>query len=204
MVIGVISGHQTIEIMKTLTLKIKDIQILNDIQKRLSERKSLTEKQQTNLLDFLSQLPQTEALLFEQTSFDEQFEARLWDVGKIDDHLKKWQRLFSNIPGWDYCPYCFFVDADNVKMLHKNIILAAWFAPSMSYNQKNNEGYEVQLKDDGTANFMLPTLEDAEAYPELYNFKGTWKEAYYLLIETLKKGWPMEEFPEELLPLLKK
>jgi hypothetical protein len=60
------------------------------------------------------------------------------------------------------------------------------------------------LKDDGSAKFWFPTFEDAEQYPELFNFRGTWKEAYLLLIETLKNGWPMEEFPDELKLFLKK
>lgn len=193
--------------MQTLTLKIKDIQNLNEIKKSLSDKQPLTEKQQTNLIHFLSQLPQTENLFLEQTSLDEQFDARLWEVGKIDNHLDQWERLFGNLPGWDYCPICAVVDNDNVEMLRKNVIMFAVFAPSYAYNcirSSEERGYEVWLKDDGTAQFHVPTLTDAEAYPELYNFKGTWKEAYYILIETLKKGWPMEEFPEELLPLLKK
>lgn len=83
----------------------------------------------------------------------------------------------------------------------------AWFAPSYAYNSAktaHDPAYEVQLKGDGTASFELPTLQDAQRYPELYNFRGSWKEAYLLLIETLKNGWPMEEFPEELQQFLKK
>jgi len=193
--------------MQTVTLKIKDIQILNDIQKSLSERQPLTEKQQAALSYFLSRLPQTDTLILECTSLDEEFGVQLWEVGKIDDHLEQWKKLFGNLPGWDYCPICVVVDNDNPEMLRKNVLVIAVFAPSYAYNcirSSEERGYEVWLKDDGTAQFHVPTLADAERYPELYNFKGTWKEAYYLLIETLKKGWPMEEFPEELLPLLKK
>jgi len=193
--------------MQTLTLKIKDIDGLNSIQKKLSEQKPLTKKQQDILSVFLAQLPPTNTLLIERTPLDEQFETQAWEMEKFDEYLEQWEKLFGNLPGWDYCPMCYSVDTDNPEMLRKNVIMIAVFAPSYTYNcvrSSDERGYEVWLKDDGTAQFQVPTLADAEKYPELYNFKGTWKEAYYLLIETLKKGWPMEEFPEELLPLLKK
>lgn len=84
--------------------------------------------------------------------------------------------------------------------------MKAVFAPSLAYltDRKASEGYEIRFKGDGTARFWFPTFRDVEAYPELYSFKGSWKEAYLLLIETLKKGWPTEGFPEELRQFLKK
>lgn len=193
--------------MQTLTLKVRNIQVLKQIQKNLSERLPLTERQQNFLSDFLVQLPQANTLLLEKIAIDEPLEMNLWDVGKIETKLDKWVDLLNNLPGWDYCPFSFLVNNDNPDLLKKDVVIVAWFAPSYSYNSIRSEqerAYEIWLKGDGTAIFQLPTLEDAEQYPDLYNFKGTWKEAYYLLIETLKKGWPMEEFPEELLPLLKK
>jgi hypothetical protein len=96
------------------------------------------------------------------------------------------------------------VEEDKV-MLSKNVIVITQFAPSMSRNlDTSKRGFELWFKDDGMALFWLPTLEDAEKYSDLYNFKGSWKEAYMLLLETWKKGWPMEEFPEQLRLLLKK
>ncbi len=189
--------------MKSITLTISDIDQLNSIKKNLSEKRSLTKKQQDILSHFLNQLPSTDTLLAERTPLDKQLEAKLWDMEKIHEHLEYWVNLFGNLPGWDYCPFCTIVDSENIRLLRKNVIAMAFFAPSFSHNaNKKKEGYEVHLRDDSTALFELPTLEDAEAYPELYNFKGTWKEAYLLLIKTLKKGWPIEEFPEELQKFL--
>ena len=191
--------------MKALTLKTKDIQILSEIQKNLSEQQYLTEEQQNFLSNFIANLPSPNFTLIERTPLDELCKVIIWDMEEIQSHLHKWEKLFSNLPGWDYSPLCIFYDGDAVDQLKDGIIMAVVYAPSMSYNiQKGREGYEVHLKDDGTAKFWFPNFEDAEQYPELYNFKGSWKEAYYLLVEILKKGWPMEEFPEELLPLLKK
>lgn len=191
--------------MQKLTLKIRDIHTLNEIQKSLGEQQSLTEKQQNILSDFLIQLKTTNALLIERTPLIDQFEIDLWNMKIVQQHLEQWEGLFSQLPGWDYSPTCIVYDEDAIEQLRKGIIMGVVFAPSMAYNTRRaKEGYEVHLKDDGTATFWFPTFEDAEAYPDLYNFKGSWKEAYLLLIETLKKGWPMEEFPEELKPLLKK
>ncbi|MBW4888462.1 hypothetical protein KXQ82_01995 [Mucilaginibacter sp. HMF5004] len=126
----------------------------------------------------------------------------------INEHIKMllsdWKKLLLSLPGFDFCPTCYIVNDDAKEFLEKNIVMISEFSPTMSFNMKRDSGFELRLKNDGTGDFWFPTFEDAKQYPELYNFKGSWKEAYDLLIETLKKGWPMEEFPEELLPLLKK
>ena len=192
--------------MQKLTLKFSNLVALNAIQKAIAAEQPLDKGQIATLSFFLQQLPTTEELLIEKTPLDEVFEVDLWIYQKVCDHIERWEALFSNIPGYDYAASCHYVRMDNIPLLKERVVLNATFAPTMAYNlnEENFEGYEIHLKDDGTAVFWLPTLEDAQQYPELYNFKGTWKDAYYLLIETLKKGWPMEEFPEELLPLLKK
>lgn len=126
-----------------------------------------------------------------------------WEMSS--ESAMKWQELFSNIPGFDFAGNCYFLDSDSLDLLKMGVVMIAIFAPSLSYNRvASNNGYEVWLKDNGSAKFWFPTFEDAEKHPELYNFKGSWKDAYLLLIETLKKGWPLEEFPEELQKFLKK
>jgi hypothetical protein len=194
--------HQII--MKTITLTISDIGYLNSIQACLYDNRPISANGKVFLAKFLSQLPNIETILLEKPFFNEAFEIKVWHMKAIEVYLEKWIALFDNIPGFDYCPCCLLV-GDAPELLQKKVIMVAPFAPSMSYNlDSSKDGYEILIKDDGTALFHLPTLEDAELFPELYNFKGSWLEAYLLLIETLKKGWPMEEFPEELLPLLKK
>lgn len=193
--------------MKNLTLKISDIQILQDIQRSLFEHHPLTKKQEKKLSFFLSQLPHPDVLITEKVPLYEQFKVKLWDLNEIDKCLDQWRRLFDNLPGWDYCPFSFLVGNDNPDLLNGGVIIVARFAPSYAYNfikSDRERAYEIRLKDDGTALFQLPTFADAKLYHELYNFRGAWKEAYLLLIETLKKGWPMEEFPEELQQFLKK
>ncbi len=190
--------------MKKLTLTIANINILNTIQIKLSKPQPLTKDEQKYLSCFLAQIPSSKELLLNNVPLDAQFEVNPWDSDKLEVDLEKWIKLFNGIPGWDYCPFCRLVSNDDIEMLSKNVIVIVPFAPSMAYNTICQEGYKVLLKDDGSAIFRLPALKDAEQYPELHNFKGTWKEAYLLLIETLKKGWPMEEFPEELQQFLKK
>jgi len=190
--------------MKHLKLSVKNIDRLNLIQTLLSASKPLSAADQIFLAKFLSQLPSTQQLLSEKMHLNAEIGISLLTMLKINKGLENWKQLFTNLPGWDYCPHCFFVNYEVPDLLKKKVIISAWFAPSYSYNRLKDRPCEIWLKDDGTALFQLPTLQDAEQYPELYNFKGTWKEAYYLLIETLKKGWPMEEFPDELKQFLKK
>jgi hypothetical protein len=193
--------------MKQITLTISDFSRLEYLQLRLADNKSISTIDKIFLADFLLQLPSTNKLLLEKTPFDENLQVSLWDTSQIETGLENWRQLFERIPGWDYCPCCFLVDNENLALLRQNVVMFAWFAPSYVYNSTrttHDPAYEIRLKGDGSASFELPTLKDAQQYPELYNFKGSWKEAYYLLIETLKKGWPMEEFPEELQQFLKK
>ena len=192
--------------MTHITFTIRDIQQLNSIKTQLTKKRPLTAFEQEYILNFLSQVPTPDVTLLKNVALDEPIEVRLWDVGKIENVLKKWYQLFIHIPGFDFTPGIDIIDQNSDPMFfYKNIIMTADFSPTLSHNEFiDSEPYKVLLKDDGTASFWFPTFEDAEQYPELYNFKGTWKEAYLLLIETLKKGWPMEEFPKELEPLLKK
>jgi hypothetical protein len=192
--------------MKHVTLTIADIERINGIRRKLSIKQLLTSSDQDYLLDFLSQVPLPESDLLQHIPYEENIKVKLWDIVKIEAVLVKWSDLFHNIPGFDFSPAVYVIDQQSdVRLLHKNVIMTAAFAPTLSRNERpGGEGFEVHLKDDGTASFWFPTFEDAESYPELFNFKGSWKEAYLLLIEILKKGWPMEEFPAELLPLLKK
>jgi len=189
--------------MKTLKLNIENIQILNEIQTALSKHESLTRDERDFLISFLTRIPSPKEFLSKNIPLNEIFEVNIWELKTLEVHLEKWIALFENIPGYDYSPCCLIV-GNNAELLSKNVIMIATFAPSMSYNLQNDTGYEIHLKDDGTASYQLPTIRDAEQYPELYSFKGTWKEAYLLLIQTLQKGWPMEEFPEELQKFLPK
>ncbi|HVW97066.1 MAG TPA: hypothetical protein VHA56_13935 [Mucilaginibacter sp.] len=191
--------------MQTLTLRIKDIKNLNSIQQTLSKKDSLTVEQQYILSDFLEKLPLAKTLLSEKISLEETFDVQVLDVIELQETFLKWETLFSNLPGWDFCPICSIVDNDDIELLRKGVVIMAVFSPSYSYNvEHRGDGFELHLNENSTASFMLPTLADAEQYPELYNFKGSWKEAYLLLIATLQKGWPINEFPEELQKFLPK
>jgi hypothetical protein len=156
------------------------------------------------LRNLLTQLPIADALLSEQIPMYEEFEVKVWTFDQVEHELEKWRALFNHLPGYNICPFSYFVDGDEPEFVRKRLIIVAQFAPNMAYIEERDVSFKVYLKDDGTATFYLPTLEDAEQFPELYYFKGSWKEAYLLLIETLQKGWPMEEFPEELQKFLPK
>ncbi|WP_259071888.1 hypothetical protein HDF24_11450 [Mucilaginibacter sp. X4EP1] len=189
--------------MKHIALTISNIDRLNLIQKRLAQLRSISNEDKVFLSSFLAQIPEVHLFLKDKVPLDYSLTVTAWD--QQDEILQQWVTLFGNLPGWEYCPFSAIVGSEDIELLKRSIVIIAFFAPSYTHNTNQaKEGYEVHLKDDGTAIFLLPTLEDVEKYPELYNFKGTWKEAYLLLIETLKKGWPMEEFPEELKPFLKK
>eukprot|EP01037_Dinobryon_pediforme_P007926 gene7926-7998_t len=196
--------------MKQITLTTPEIKDLNLIKEAFANKQPLTSDQQTYLVNFLSQLPTEQNLLSSKIPLDVPLPVNVWDMEKIKDGTAKWIALFESLPDYNHTTFCITAYENEPELIKIGTLVVALFAPTLTYAvylsevALDNESFEVHLKDDGTAYFKLPTLQDAEHYPELYNFKGSWKEAYLLLIETLKKGWPMEEFPEELKPFLKK
>ena len=203
---SVVFGHQMIIEMQYLTIRISDLKLLNIINAKLKSDIPLSQTEQLTLTRFLEQVPTPESELLKLIPCNESVTVKFWNMVRMEKVMKKWQRLFYNLPGFDHSPGSDIIDQhSDPRLFARNVILNITFCPTLSHNEyEDKEPFEIHLKDDGSAKFWFPTFEDAEAYPELYNFIGTWKEAYLLLIETLRKGWPMEEFPEELKPFLKK
>ena len=196
--------------MKTLTLLVKDAQVLNEIKIKLINQHRLSSIQHNILSSFLSHLPPTETLLSEKFLLsDEAFEIKVFDIEEIWPHLHKWIDLFNKLPkNWSRYPKAGWIDADkDGDVWARNAIIEIVFIPSLEYSKKNkkdNKIISLYLKTDGTAIFELYTIKDTENFPELYNFKGSWKEAYFLVVKTLQQGWPQTQFPVELKQFLKK
>jgi hypothetical protein len=187
--------------MKHLTLTVSDIVHLKSIQNRLVKYKAISKSEKFYLAKILAQIPNVETLLIDKVPINGIF--NVISIDQQEKNLQCWLALLNIGPGWDYAPFCYLVVEEDTVMLNKNVIMITQFAPSMSRNlDSSKRGFELWFKDNGDAVFWLPTLEDAEQYHNLYSFKGSWNEAYYLLIETWKIGWPMEEFPEELRQFL--
>ncbi len=188
--------------MKYLALKINDIEFLNTIKKKLNSRTPLTSKEQRSLLQFLSHLPSSESLLAEHVELDKNIKITVFDMKEMWPHLNRWIELLRRLPknnSQNY-PSTGWVDAsESPDIASKNILIQTVFIPSLYYSQKEkNSTFTLNLKTDGSGEFKLNTIEDTENFPELYLFKGSWKESYYLLVRTLQHGWPQQKFPREL------
>jgi hypothetical protein len=196
--------------MNQLTLTIQNISDLNSIKEALVKNQPLPLGQQTNLISLLSQLPAGENLLSNKIPLDLPLPVDIWETERLRACLSQWIALFEHLPDYDGTTFCIAGYENEPELVKIRTVIVALFAPTLTYaiylseQAQDNESFEVHLKDDGMAYFKLPTLKDAEQYPELYSFKGSWKEAYLLTVETMKKGWPMEEFPEELQKFLPK
>jgi hypothetical protein len=195
----------------TTTLKIKDIEILNEIRNHLDRNWSLSSDHLEHLTSFLAHLPPTKHLLSEKTSFDTELEIETMDISEVWPHLEKWIDLFNSLPknGTRHYPSAGWINADEgdavEKLIQANIIIEVIFIPSFAYSKKEYEierSFALHLKTDGTAIFVLKTLDDTANFPELYQFNASWKEAYILLVKTLHRGWPQTKFPEELKKLI--
>jgi len=196
--------------MQTVTLAVQDIATLNKIHAKIYEKKRLSPDDRSFLDLFLRGLPNAFNLLHEKCPLDEQFEVKVFDVKEMQPHFEKWIALFRGLPkngNPDY-PYAYLFDVEqNTRFWKTSVVIEVAFVPSFEFSKrydKSSRTIELSLKVDGTASFDLYLISDIEQYPELYNFKGSWKEAYLLVVKTLKQGWPMEEFPDELKPFLKK
>lgn len=196
--------------MSTLTLTVKDIEVLKKAQSKLYSGKRLSSDERSTLDNFLASLPSPATLLKEKFPLDENFEIKVFNIEEMWPHMKKWLDLFNSLPknGDEYHPSAGWLDAEEDDTFWKrNVIIEAEFIPSLAFSKREDKGDRtigIFLKTDGTAEFVFWQVRDAEQYPDLYSFKGSWKEAYLLTVKTLQQGWPQTKFPEELLPLLKK
>lgn len=195
--------------MKNVTLRIQDIESLNGIKERLDSFKPLSNEQQDLLLHFLSHLPPTQSLIAEKVSFDETFAVKVYDLRELRPDRDKWFALFKALPsnGSRFYPSVSWVDVDMLDEYESTeVFISVSFVPSYAYS-KNAPGFEtvdLHLNTDGTAKFVLFTVQDTRNFPELYSFEGSWKEAYLMTVKTLKEGWPQTKFPKELEKLLPK
>jgi hypothetical protein len=181
--------------MEKFVLKIKDIELLNEIRDTILQGDQLTGEQKKILTDFLSGLPKSNDLLSIDNSIEAEITINLLNAGNVGDALPKWTKLFVKLPGSEVCVPGEMLPR-RVKERNK-IALAIAFAPSFEYRRKDKL-FDLYLFYDGSAKIIMKYIKDAEDFPDLYSFKGNWEESYYLLIDTMKKGWPQQDFPKEL------
>jgi hypothetical protein len=120
--------------------------------------------------------------------------------------LENWVMLFERLPkikngNSSYPKACAIYHEDYEDPWSPNmVIIEVVFIPSLYYSKRKegeNKTIILQLKIDGTAKFQFWFVEDAENFPKLYSFKGSWKESYLLTVKTLQQGWPQITFPKE-------
>jgi len=185
--------------MKNLVLTVMDLLVLADIQKAVLKGDSLSKNQRDVLSNFLSELLKGTENMSYQIPVDSDVAIELCDLKSAENDLPKWAKLFLSLPGSEVCVTGEMLE--NGINNNGSIALAIAFAPSLEH-RKRDALFDIYLMYDGTAKIIIELVEDAEEFAELYNFKGSWKEAYFLLLETMRKGWPQENFPKELLKFL--
>ncbi len=183
--------------METLTLNINGIANLNEIREAIENRKPLTQGQQLFLLKFLTGLPLPSKFLLDKTGTDIAFRIQLFDIDEMQPCMSEWIEIYKNMPGK---PQAKLIEHPS-SILNENVVVQVLFFPSLKYKQENRM-IELHLKADSTACFHITTLKDAESYPELYSFIGSWRDAYLVLVKVMMRGWPQVEFPKELSPFL--
>lgn len=185
-----------------------DIATLNQIQTKVWQKKRLSLEDRNLLESFLRNLPTTSDLLKEKFPLEEKFEIKVFDTKEMWPHMEKWINLFNSLPknGDEYHPSAGWFDAEQDDTFWKrNVIIEAEFIPSIAFSKRKHfKTVGLNLKTDGTAFFNFDLVDDAKAFPELYQFNGSWKEAYLLAVRTLQQGWPQTKFPDEFEQFLKK
>ncbi len=190
--------------MESLILKIKDIAELKGIGVLLEKGKPLAPKQTEILANFIQQLPNIHSgksnndIPMYQDSLKIEWSSDFSEETEIE----KWLQLFSFVPG-GAAEGADLVMNSNLNYLKKGIIILITFSPTMEDSFAEHY-FELHLKQDRTAQFWMPSVDDARNYLELFNFNGTWEDSYFLLKTILKKGWPLDESPPELVSLLQK
>lgn len=180
--------------MSSLQLRIENIKILNEIKEALRKGENLSRTQRNELLYLLTNIPEVKDLLSCRTSPEAMFETSVLNISSAVLHLEKWINYFYSLPSSS----AFLVKKEDVDLIKKGVIIKAIFPPSFLYNEFG-KFIEVHLKQDGKAVFHFSSFEDAEQFPNLYRFKGTWKEAFLLIVLTIKSNWPTEYLSSELV-----
>jgi len=184
-------------------LTVQDIEILKKAQRKLFHHKRLSPDERYVLDSLLDSLPASETLLNEKFPLDEHFEIKIFDIEEMWPQLNKWIELFNSLPIGTHVG--FIGVEDDRDFWRRNVIIEGTFIPSIVYSRrKKDQNILIYLKIDGTATFGFSKVKDAENFPDLYAFNGSWKEAYLLVIKTLQQGWPQTKFPTEFEQLLKK
>lgn len=197
-------AHQITQNMSTLTLSVRDIEILKNAKHKLNLRKRLSSDERDVLDNLLAGLPPSEILLNEKFPLDERFEIKIFDIEESWPQIEKWIDLFNSLPKETSFTgvHAMWIDDDFWK---RNVIIEVSFIPTLAHSKrKDNKSIYLSLKIDGTALFKFNLIKDAENFPELYQFNGSWKDAYLLVVKTLQQGWPQTKFPKEFEQFLKK
>ncbi len=187
--------------MNTLILTIKDLTIFKEIKKQIETEQPLTPEQKLELCFFLGQLPLLKDILSEKVITIDPIEIKLFDFNQMLPTLKNWVSIFKNLPGKNTS--AIITELDSEILQKQGVILLCKFPPSIFYDAKDKT-IDVYLKTDGSALFKIETLEDFENFPDLYSFKGTWKESYKLAVRTALRGWPQDKFPIEFEKYIRK
>src|SRR6185312_5032439 len=189
--------------MTKLTLTVQDIEILKKAKDKIYHRKRLSSDESEILNNFLATLPPSETILNLKFPIDESFEFEIFDIAQMWPYLKKWidlfNKLFSKRKGLSGHA-CWISADDSEELVRKNIIITGSFIPSFAYSKKGKDENKIigfNLETDGKAVLEVWKMEDARTFPDLYEFKGTWKESYLLIVKTLQSGWPQTTFPKE-------
>lgn len=193
-----------------MTLSVNDIEVLNTIYNKLSSNLKLSRKDRTVLSEFLYGLPSINKILTERFPLNDLFEVELYSVEQMRPHIQKWIRLFNRLPreisrfgihaGW-------LDGQEDDSFWETNVVIEGEFIPTQQLSTRKDDGclsIGIILKADGTATFKFADLRLAERFTDLYNFNGSWKEAYLLVAKTLQQGWPQTKFPLEFEQFLTK
>lgn len=201
------AGSPNNQHMKPLTLSIKDIEILNNIYSKLACNQSLTLQERNELKTFLWGMPSTKLLLNEKVPLGEDFQLNVLDIKHTEPILEKWFSLFN---GLSKLSEKFKVEAvwkysnEDDTFWEKGILIEVKFMPASTFTQNEQDNrIRLVLNADSTAFFEVLFVEQAKEFPELYNFKGSWENAYLLTLKALSKGWPRIGFPEKFEQFLK-
>lgn len=187
--------------MNAIFLTIRDLTIFREIKKQIETEQPLSLEQKLELCFFLNQLPLVKDILSEKVIPINPIEVKLFDFNRILPTLKNWVSLFQNLPGKNTIATITVLDSEILQK--QGVILLSKFPPTIFYDTKDKT-IDVYLKTDGSALFKIETLEDFENFPDLYAFRGTWKDAYHLAVKTVMRGWPQEKFPTEFEKYIRK
>ncbi len=172
-----------------------DLRILDRISEKTASNLTITFtiQEQKVLNALLTELSKVDPDFI--MNLNQETKLSIWASESQSLNLENWEQLFGQLPGFKEC-----IRVDSHEDEDYSQMGAIY--PTTIHRVKDKL-CELILRGDGSSTFMFSSTKEIKLPRALRYFSGKWSEAFKLMAQTLREGWPQQEFPKKFESLLK-